>query len=195
MQDEFINRLNMFTTSLDYLEEDDRPAIWQGQPPEIFTTKVTEATLMVAELAKVQQGQEADITGRADEKEREERELEDAAHELGQALAIYHRDRGEESEAGEVDLTITQWRQLRHQQLLQKSQLVVDRATAASSGATAVDAAKYGITPATVQALVKERGDFEAIVNAPATAIAVRKALTQGFRPATAFAGSSKGPK
>jgi hypothetical protein len=70
------------------------------------------------------------------------------------------------------------------EKLLGKSQLVIDRATALSSGATAVDAAKYGITPAAVLSMTKERTDYDNIVNAPGVTIAVRKALTTGFRPA-----------
>lgn len=97
---------------------------------------------------------------------------------------LYYTDKGQETEAGEVDLPPSDWHKLRDQQLLAKSQLVIDRATLLSTGATAVEAAKYGITPAAVTALTKERADYDDIVNAPGLAIAIRKALTQGFRPA-----------
>jgi hypothetical protein len=85
------------------------------------------------------------------------------------------------------DFPISSWRQLRDQQLLTRSQLVLDLATTAASGPQAADAAKYGITAAAVANLTKERADYAEIVNAPGVAQAVRKALTRGFRPAFAL--------
>ena len=139
---------------------------------------------MVGELQTAQEHQETGTTGATDEKQREQAELEDAASLLAQALVIYFTDKGQETEAGELDLARSDWDKLRDQQLLGKSQLVIDRATSLSTGATAVEAAKYGVTPAVVTALTKERTDYDQIVNAPGVAIAVRKALTKGFRPA-----------
>ena len=184
MQDEFSNRLDMFTRSLDTLDLDANKPVWENQAPVIFTTKVGEARTMVGELQTAQEHQETGTTGATDEKQREQAELEDAASLLAQALVIYYTDKGQETEAGELDLARSDWDKLRDQQLLGKSQLVIDRATSLSTGATAVEAAKYGVTPAAVTALTKERTDYDHIVNAPGVAIAVRKALTKGFRPA-----------
>lgn len=184
MQDEFSNRLDSFDRSLATLDLPEHKPIWENQPPLAVTTKVGEARTMVGELQAAQQRQEAGTSGATDEKDREETELEEAAGVLAEALVIYFTDQGQETEAGEVDLTESDWTKLRDQQLLGKSQLVIDRATALSSGATAVDAAKYGITPAAVLSVTKERTDYDNIVNAPGVTIAVRKALTTGFRPA-----------
>lgn len=174
----------MFTRSLDTLDLDANKPVWENQAPVIFTTKAGEARTMVGELQTAQQNQEAGTSGATGEKEREANELEDAASLLAQALVIYYTDKGQETEAGELDLARSDWDKLRDQQLLGKSQLVIDRATSLSTGATAVEAAKYGITPAAVTALTKERTDYDHIVNAPGVAIALRKALTKGFRPA-----------
>ncbi len=184
MLDEFANKLDSFTRSLDVLEVDGHPAIWKDQQPLILTAKVAEAGVMVGELKAAQQRQEAGTVGATTEKEREEEELEQAAGILAEALVIYFTDKGQETEAGELDLTESDWAGLRDQQLLAKSQLVIDRATALSAGATAADAAKYGITPEAVASVTKERGDYDKIVNAPGVAIAVRTSLTKGFRPA-----------
>lgn len=110
--------------------------------------------------------------------------MESTAHVLGQALAIYFRDRQDEAQAAAIDLTPSEWERLRDLQLLAKSKLVADTAAALSNGPAAADAAKYGITPVLVAALTKERDDYDKIVNAPGVAISVRKALTKGFRPA-----------
>lgn len=184
MQDEFTNRLTGFTTSLDTLFLEENKPVWQGQAPEIFEEKVEEAKIMIEEIQTAQKDQEAGIEGAAEEKEREEDELEDAAYVLAQALVLYFRDHQQEAEAGALDLTPSDWDGLRDQQLLTKSQLVIEQAQALIAGADAVTAAKYGINAAAVAALTKERGDFDEIINAPAVAIAIRKALTKGFRPA-----------
>ena len=184
MQDEFANRLDSFDRSLAVLDLPEHKPLWENQPPLAVTTKVGEARTMVGELKTAQQKQEAGTGGATAEKDREETELEEAAGILAEALVIYYTDKGQETEAGEVNLTESDWTKLRDQQLLAKSQLVIDRATVLSSGATAVDAAKYGITPAAVLSVTKERTDYDNIVNAPGVTIAVRKALTTGFRPA-----------
>jgi hypothetical protein len=184
MQDEFINRLDMFSRSLGVLDKSEHKAVWENQPPLIFTTKVADARTMVNAIKEAQKKQETGTGGPTDEKDREETELEDAASVLAAALVLYYNDHQQESEAGEIDLTMSDWRKLRDQQLLGKSQLVIDRATALSSGATAAEAAKYGITLTAVTALTKERKDYDDIVNAPDVAIAIRKSLTKGFRTA-----------
>jgi hypothetical protein len=187
MEDEFINRLGMFNASSAVLDEPEFSPVWQDQPPLIFTTKVADARAMVAVLQEAQKDQEAGITGAAQEKDREEQELETAAHIMGQALVNYFNAAGQETEAAAVDLTPTEWAKLREQQLLAKSQLVIDSATALTVGPDAAEAAKYGITPAAITELTDERTDFNDIVNAPQVAIAIRKALTKGFRPAFAL--------
>ena len=184
MQDEFSNRLDAFDRSLDTLDLPEHKVIWENLPPVAFTTKVGEARIVVGELKAAQQKQEAGTGGATTEKDREETELEAAAGILAEALVIYYTDKGQETEAGELDLTESDWAKLRDQQLLTKSQLVIDRATGLSAGATAADAAKYGITPEAVLSVTKERADYDGIVNAPGVTIAVRKALTTGFRPA-----------
>jgi hypothetical protein len=184
MKDEFINRLDMFSRSLGVLDMAEHKPIWQNKPPIILTTKIGEARVMTNALQEAEKKQEKGTGGMTDEKDREETELEDAALTLASALVLYYNDHGQETEAGEVDLTPSEWRGLRDQQLLAKSQLVIDGAAALATGATAEEAAKYGITPEAVEALTKERKDYDDIVNAPGVAIAVRTALTKGFREA-----------
>jgi len=184
MESEFINRLDRCHRSLAVLALPEHKSVWNNQPPLIFTDKVAEAQLMVKAIEETQKKQEAGLGGFTAEKDREETELEDAAFALAQALVQYYTDHHDESEAGAFDLPISDWRKLRDQQLLAKSQLVLDRVGALSVGGTATVAAKYGLTPAAAQALTKERADYDAILNAPDAAVAVRKALTQGFRPA-----------
>jgi hypothetical protein len=190
MNDEFVNRLDAFTRSFDVLALPEYLPIWKDKPPVMFTTKVDEAETMVSTLREAQKNHEKGISGATEEKDREETELEVAACALSHALWLYYMDHKQETEAASFDMEISDWMALRDQKLLATSQLVIDAASALAGSADAVvvaEAEKYGITPAAVASLTKERGDYDAIVNAPGVAISVRKALTRGFRPAFAL--------
>ncbi|MES2707103.1 MAG: hypothetical protein V4726_10935 [Verrucomicrobiota bacterium] len=184
MKTEFDIRLKSFNRSLTLLDVPKNVAVWKDQAPEIFTTKQGEAVIMVAALEEAAMNQEAGLGGVAEEKDREETELEDAAFVLSQALGTWFTDQKHESDAGEVDLTISDWRQMRDQRLLAKSQRVIDLAKAVVAGPDGVAAAKYGVTTEAVTTLTKERADYDHIVNAPGVAQSLRRALTKGFRPA-----------
>jgi len=184
MKQEFDLRLKMFQRSLGVLELPESTAVWQNQPPVMFTKLEAEAETMVGVLVDHSRKQEADTTGVTMEKQREEAELEDAAFALGVALTLWFRKQNSETEAEQVSLTESAWRKLAGQELLNAAQRVIDHATALSSGPAAAAVAEYGITPAAVQALQKEWDDFDQIINSPGVAQTLRKVLTKGLRPA-----------
>ena len=174
-------RLKAFNRSLDLLAKQENRPLWENLPPLVFTVKYGEAVTMVEAIEDAAKKQEAGLGGVTEQKDREETELEDADFILAQAVALWLTDKGREAEAGEIDLTKSEWQGLRDQQLLAKSKLVIERAEAVVAEP---DAAAYGITAAAIAALVSERSDYDEIVNAPGVAQAIRKALTKGFRPA-----------
>jgi hypothetical protein len=57
----------------------------------------------VTELEAFVAGQQVVITGAAADKDREEEELETAAHRLGCILAVWFRDQNDETSAAQVD--------------------------------------------------------------------------------------------
>jgi len=177
-------RLKAFNRSLGVLDLAEHVALWKDKAPVVFTTKHDEAASMTAALEDAAKKQEAGLGGVVEEKDREEAELEDAAFVVAQALLSWFNDQKQETEAGEVDFAKSAWQGLRDQQLLTKSQRVIDLAKAVTGGTKAVDAAKYGIIAEAVAELTKERKDYDDIVNEPGVAQSVRKALTKGFRPA-----------
>ena len=97
MQDEFVNRLDMFQTALGTLNDPANQPVWSGQPPVIFTTKVAQAATAVTELEAFVAQQQVNITGAAADKDREEEELQTAAHRLGCILAVWFRDQNDET--------------------------------------------------------------------------------------------------
>ncbi|MBL9180723.1 MAG: hypothetical protein JNN17_01165 [Verrucomicrobiaceae bacterium] len=187
METVFELRLKAFNRALGVLDLPEHINLWSGKMPVIFTPKKAEAATMTAALEDAAKKQEAGLGGVTQEKDREETELEDAAFILAQALLSWFNDQKQESEVAEVDFAKSSWQGLRDQQLLAKSQRVIDLATAVTGGAKAADAAKYGITPDAVAELVKERKDYDDIVNEPGVAQSIRKALTKGLRPAFAL--------
>jgi hypothetical protein len=182
MQDEFANRSAMFQTSRGTLDSPTNKPIWFQQIPLVFTTKVDQATSSLADLETLAGQQDKKITGASRDKQREEIELEDAAHLLGGTLAIWFRDQGDETQAAHADLPLSGWQHLRNQQLLEKARQTRDLAQSMVSGPQAATAATYGVTAAAVTSLTKEIDDFAAVITAPQQSIAERKGLTSQLR-------------
>ncbi len=181
MKEIYLIRLKSFERSLGVLKLPANKLIWENKTPEIFTQKVDEAGAMTATLRAEQSKQETQTSGITSEKDREETELENAAYTLAQALVLFFTDKNQESEAGEIDLTASDWEKLADSQLLNKSQRVIELATPLFSSTATAKAAQYGITEAAIQSLTKERADYDKIVNEPSIAASLRAALTKGF--------------
>lgn len=191
MKDEFTNRLTAFVTALDFANDPERIAVWQNQTPKTFGTKLGELATEVMALQAWAQQQSESIAGSAEAKEKEEEELEQAAFEMAQALVTYFMDEGDLEAAEPFRRTFSYWQRLRDQELLLRSQAVLDAATPLTTGANAATIAEnYGISAARVATLVSERTGYDAVVSAPAAARAGRKAYTaqlrEKFRPVTA---------
>ncbi len=182
MRDEFANRHAMHLTVLNLLEKPESKAIWEDNNPLKFTekagdfrTKTTALTATIAEQTNI-------ITGQAEEKDREEDELEVIAQEYGSVFAEYLSDQGREGEAAEFELPLSRWQGLRDTALLAKATLLKTRLTAALA-ADAPGLTEYGISPADLVLYTKELTDYEKVIQNPSGAIATRKALTAALRP------------
>ena len=181
MTNEFTNRLDSFRTTLTFLDQPANRALWFNQAPVRFTTRVAEAQDAVAALAEFCRQQETIITGAAEDKAREQAELEVAAHALGLAVAECSRTLGNETDAAKAEFSLSTWRRMRDATLLATSRQVILLAQGLLTGQSAT-AAECGITSATIASTTKEADDFEAIINAPQGAIAGRKAFTALMR-------------
>ncbi len=177
MKDIFTNRLDSFRTTLTYLDQPANKAVWFNQPPARFTNRVAAAETAVANLAEFCRQQETILTGVAEDKAREEAELEVAAHALGLAVAECSRALGNETDAAKAEFSLTAWRRMRDATLLATAQQVILLARGLLSS-QAIAAAECGITTAAITSTAKEADDYEAILTLPQGAIAGRKALT-----------------
>lgn len=149
MIDEFANRQAMHLTVVNLLDDPVHTPVWFNQSPTIFTAKSLLLRQKVTDLTVSIGKQEADIVGRAEQKEREETDLGTVAHELGQAFAAFLIDEGRESEAAEIDLSLNGWQRLRDTSLLAKATLLATRLNDALT-ASALSLIPYGVTGAEV---------------------------------------------
>ncbi len=182
MKNEFANRQNMHLAIVALLADPSQEVVWKDQAPTIFTTRAATLVPMVNELTALIAQQQAATTGYAAAKEREEKELETAAHEISEALADWYEDQNREADAEKVSLSLSGWQALRDVPLIGRAKLLHQSLTAALAE-DAASLAAHGLTPADATLLAKETADFETIVANPAAAIAGRKALTTALRP------------
>jgi hypothetical protein len=182
MQNEYANRQNMHLTVLTLLGTTEFQPVWKNKKPAAFTARAAEFEAKVGALAALISSQQADTTGYAEDKAREELELESAAHEIGQALAGWFEDQGRMADAAQVDLSLSAWQRLRDTELVAKARLLHQKLTDAIA-ADAAALADYGLDATDAAALAKETADFEAIIANPAAAISSRRALTLSLRP------------
>lgn len=172
------NRIDSFRARRAVLDDPTHTPIWEGVAPLKFTEKTTTARSLIAVLVELAGRQAASTVGHAQDKRREEKELEDEAHKLGRALVNCCKDTNDLATAAKYDFQISGWRRLRDEVLLNKARLL-----ATDAGLFIAAGADYGITPAAIAKLDKEADDYETIITAPVNAIGERSTLTAGLLP------------
>jgi hypothetical protein len=124
MKNEYANRQNMHLTVLGLLDSGEFQPVWKDKKPTAFTARAAELRAKVTALTALVSEQQADTTGFAEEKAREEQELEAVAHEISQALAGWFEDQGRDSDAAQIDLSLSAWQRLRDAELIAKAKLL-----------------------------------------------------------------------
>jgi hypothetical protein len=181
MKSIYINRLDMCRTVSTLLNDASLQPVWQNQAPQIFTTKAALLQKAIEDFASTSAEQEKIITGHAADKDREETELEDLCHEIGQALADYYYDTEQQQNAHIVEFSATSWRRLRDEQLLNRSRILAAKLSQ-TIAADAATLASYGLDLTDSTALNAAINDYEAAIATPSQAIATRKSLTASLR-------------
>ncbi|MES2705204.1 MAG: hypothetical protein V4726_01260 [Verrucomicrobiota bacterium] len=182
MNSRLSNYITSFRTRFACLDLPENRPIWENRPPLAFTKKAALARTALDALAKAAGAQSAATTGSAADKQREEQALEDAAHTLAQALAIWAQDQGDLTLAHKYDQPLSHWRHLRDEELLQRARLLE---TDATKVLTHPEAADFGLTSDAVTLLHTEIEDYAACIAAPQEIIAGRSVLTKNLNPRT----------
>ncbi len=183
MNNTITNRIASFRARLAVLDNPTHTPVWQTKAPLKFTEKAASARTQTDSLLELAGRQSAAIDGHAQDKRREEKELENEAHKLGRALVSYCTDTADLATAAKYDFQISGWRRLRDEILLNQARLLATDASHLARGTTAAAAAGYGITPAAIAKLTKEADDYEELITAPVNAIGERSTLTAGLLP------------
>lgn len=181
MNSKINNRLLSFRARLTCLDLPAHTGVWLNKPPLIFTDKVAQARAATETLAADAARQSAPTTGTTADKLREERELEDAAFALAQAVVTWATDHHDLTLAHKYDHTLQAWRRLRDETLLQRARLLHADATTlltANGGADVAEAAKYGLDSNALASLKKETDDYAVWIATPRETIAGRTVLT-----------------
>jgi hypothetical protein len=179
MNDYYLNRIHMGRKVFACLDIPEHEALWKDQPPLRLTAAIAEARMIFQDLEAQAQYQSLAISGNAMDKLREEKELEDTAHELARLVVRCCRATGDEATAATYDLPMSGWRRMRDEILLQTTRAL--EAKAAQIATTPVGA-QYGITTARVAELKKEADDYAALITAPDDAISARAVSHQKNR-------------
>ena len=182
MINEFANRQNMHLAVQRLLSSAEFKPVWLDQPPVAFTALVGQLAVKVNDLTVLIASQQAATTGFAEDKAREEQELESIAHEISQALAGWFESVNRQADAARIDLTLSAWQRMRDTELIAKARLLHQDLNSALA-TNAAELADYGLELNDAIALAKETADFETIIASPAAAISGRKALTTALRP------------
>ena len=103
MLGEFVNRMSMFDAALGTLNRPERKAVWDGQPPTIFGTKVAEATSAVDGLRTLCGQHGVNITGSAKAKSAGRTSAATAVDVLENALWAWYIDRGDVANATKAE--------------------------------------------------------------------------------------------
>ena len=178
MIDEFLSKLRMYAGVKTHLQLPGHQPLWLNQSPEAFTTLYGQFDTGANALGAFGDSQSTPITGATQQQNLAETALEDAAHPLARALRLLLLTQGNQTDAEAWNLTLTDWRKLQEQALLNRAKAL----------ATALDTAvpagvPYGITADKVAALNDLIEDYEGVIGAPVAARAGRKAKTAEMRP------------
>lgn len=179
MEREFFNRLGRHRKTVKHLDMDGHKEIWLDKPPKVFSSTVA---LLRAEVGAFGgDGAAQTVPVSWEEQNREEKELEDLAFPLSNALYDCYLDAGREADAAEWEMTATDWRKLNEQSLLDKSKRLIDQLTAMLAATPSV-AADYNISGERITDLDKEWRDYAEVIGAPGARRAGRAALTGSMR-------------
>ena len=103
----YLNRINTGCRAFTCLDAPTHESHWKDQPPLRLTAAISEARVIFQDLEAQAQKQSLATSGNANDKHREEKELEDSAHELARLVVRYCRAAGNEATAPAYDLPIS----------------------------------------------------------------------------------------
>jgi len=184
MKDEFVEKFSMYARVKSHLRKPAHAGFWLNKEPEAFTTLEAQFETGATDLGAFGEEQSQPTTGVTAGQNLAETALEDAASPLGRALRLCYLAAGQPDQAAIWDLSLTKWRQIQEQELLNKAKALHAAILPLTAGANP-PGKPYGLTAAKAQALKDLIDDYDAVIGSPGAARSVRKAKTADLRPRT----------
>ena len=182
MKDEFLQKLQAYSRVKTHLRLPAHLALWLNKEPEAFTTLETQFENGARDLGAFGEQQSQTLTGITTGQNLAETALEDAAHPLARALRLCYLAGGQHDQAALWDLSLTNWRQLQEQVLLNKATALHAAILPLTAGATPAGK-PYGLTAPKAQALHDLIEDYGGVIGQPGAARSERRAKTSDLRP------------
>jgi hypothetical protein len=184
MRDEIIQKLRMYSGVKTHLRKAEHLTLWLNKEPEAFTTLETQFESAAGDLGAFGQEQSQPTSGVTAMQNLAETALEDAAFPLARALRLCYLATQQPDQAAMWDLSLTKWRQMQEQALLNKAKALHAAIVPLTAGATP-PGKPYGLTASKTAALADLIGDYDEVIGKPVAARAGRKAKTADMRPRT----------
>ena len=180
MKDTLISKLGSFQGTLAVADKIENKPLWLNEPPLRFTELLATTRLSVEGLASTGAEQSTGTRGSTDALRDVRVRFEQALHPLARATFRCLKNDGRTEEAARADLTPSDLHNARAVALAGLGETVLDLAEPISkpAGGQPAPGEKYGVTAATVAAVDALWDNYRAVVGAPVSARARRKALT-----------------
>jgi len=182
MKDELLAKLDMYSAVKDHLQDTASKPLWFNLAPTAFTTLEGQFETAATDLGTFADSQSAPITGTTTQQNLAETALEDASHPLSRALRLLLLSQNNLADAGQWNLSLSQWRQMQESALLNRAKALHTALLPHTTG-TPPAGEPYGITAAKATALNTLIAAYEAVIGAPTAARSIRKAKTADLRP------------
>ncbi|MEO5714190.1 MAG: hypothetical protein ABIT37_11950 [Luteolibacter sp.] len=177
------NQLNMVGTCINVAQKPDSKTTWEGKPPLDFGTDLDLLETAYGGAVEKAALAEAAHGGAADEKSLAEGLLEDSAYLMARALVSHYKKTSNLNDLGKVDVSKTDIKRLRTQELVTLTTVIRDLALTAVAEP---DADKRGVTFARVAALTAAITRFAKVMNDPRGQIVNRNTLLKELETDTA---------
>jgi len=176
MNDTQSRKLNAAVAAQSIMDDAANQTIWNGQAA--VASKKAEMDGSVIKIGKIDD-KINDTTGNADAKSIAKEKAAKTAYIIGQALVAFAEDNDDDVLLGEIDFPFSELRNKKDQTVIDRWQLIHDRANA---NAPALDTGGYGVNPPMIAQFQLAIDDFKNKKGKPKAAKANTKALNEELK-------------
>lgn len=181
MRDEFVHKLTMYGRVKAFLQNPLNRPVWFDKKPKAFTTLAAQFETAATSVGAFGDSQSQTLTGVTDQQNAAETALENTAAPLGRALRLLFLAQNNLAAAAPWDLTLTDWRKLQEQVLLDRARALHAALLPHTTG-TPPAGADYGMDAEAAELLADKIDEYAGVIDAPGAAVSAKKAKTGSLR-------------